>query len=41
MLEVMYNDEVEDLYIYIHKDGSLFINNTRHVNANVNTRKEN
>jgi hypothetical protein len=41
MLEVMYNGEVEDLYIYINKDGSLFIKNTRHVNANVNTRKEN
>jgi hypothetical protein len=37
MLEVMYNDEVEDLYIYINKNGSLFIKNTRHVNANVNT----
>ncbi len=41
MLEVMYNDEVENMYIYINKYGSPFTKSTRHVNANVNTRKEN
>jgi hypothetical protein len=37
----MYNDEVENMYIYINKYGSPFTKSTRHVNANVNTRKEN
>jgi hypothetical protein len=41
MLEVMYNDEVENMYIYINKNRSLFTKSTRHVNANVNTLKEN
>jgi hypothetical protein len=30
-----------DLYIYINKDGNSSTKNTRHVDANVNTRKEN
>jgi hypothetical protein len=30
----------EDLYIYINKDRNPFTKNTRHVDANVNRRKE-
>jgi hypothetical protein len=31
----------ETMYIYINKDGNPFTKSTRHVEANVNTQKEN